>query len=157
MPTLADDVDLEPFVMAKDELSGADIKAIATEAGMLALRERRMKVTQVDFEKAKEKAGSFYLLTEIEKKLSWQYKRLKKWNKAVKIWEEMINENRGGLFPYIELAKYYEHQVKKNLKALKCTEKAITILKEKRRITTNYQEEKNKLEHRLSRLETKIE
>ncbi|GMH92698.1 hypothetical protein TL16_g12424, partial [Triparma laevis f. inornata] len=54
--TLGEDVDLEKFVMSKDELSGADIKAICTEAGMLALRERRMKVTQTDFEKAKEKA-----------------------------------------------------------------------------------------------------
>ena len=54
--TLAEDVDLEVFVMAKDELSGADIKAVCTEAGMLALRERRMKVCQEDFIKAKEKA-----------------------------------------------------------------------------------------------------
>mmetsp|Transcript_8534 Transcript_8534/g.16070 ORF Transcript_8534/g.16070 Transcript_8534/m.16070 type:complete len:346 (-) Transcript_8534:154-1191(-) len=54
--TLAEDVDLEVFVMAKDELSGADIKAVCTEAGMLALRERRMKVCQEDFVKAKEKA-----------------------------------------------------------------------------------------------------
>lgn len=54
--TLAEDVDLEEFVMAKDELSGADIKAVCTEAGLLALRERRMKVTQSDFRKAKEKA-----------------------------------------------------------------------------------------------------
>jgi 26S proteasome regulatory subunit T2 len=54
--TLAADVDLEKFIMAKDELSGADIKAVCTEAGMLALRERRMKVTQDDFVKAKEKA-----------------------------------------------------------------------------------------------------
>lgn len=54
--TLADDVDLEKFVMSKDDLSGADIKAVCTEAGMLALRERRMKVTQEDFVKAKEKA-----------------------------------------------------------------------------------------------------
>mmetsp|Transcript_7820 Transcript_7820/g.5866 ORF Transcript_7820/g.5866 Transcript_7820/m.5866 type:complete len:446 (+) Transcript_7820:35-1372(+) len=54
--SLADDVDLEVFVMSKDELSGADIKAICTEAGLLALRERRMKVTQEDFTKAKEKA-----------------------------------------------------------------------------------------------------
>merc|ERR1712117_448539 len=52
--TLADDVDLEDYVMSKDELSGADIKAICTEAGLLALRERRMKVTQEDFKKAKE-------------------------------------------------------------------------------------------------------
>ena len=54
--TLAEDVDLEEFVMAKDELSGADIKAICSEAGMLALRERRMRVTQEDFRAAKEKA-----------------------------------------------------------------------------------------------------
>lgn len=54
--TLADDVDLEKFILSKDDLSGADIKAICTEAGMLALRERRMKVCQEDFSKAKEKA-----------------------------------------------------------------------------------------------------
>lgn len=53
--SLADDVDLESFVMSKDELSGADIKAVCTEAGLLALRERRMKVTQDDFAKAKDK------------------------------------------------------------------------------------------------------
>ncbi|TDH73405.1 hypothetical protein CCR75_008919 [Bremia lactucae] len=54
--SLAKDVDLEEFVMSKDELSGADIKAVCTEAGLLALRERRMRVTQSDFRKAKEKA-----------------------------------------------------------------------------------------------------
>ncbi|GAB5360125.1 hypothetical protein AAMO2058_000600400 [Amorphochlora amoebiformis] len=72
--TLADDVNLEEFIMTKDDLSGADVKvpslnlsglcvvlttlvqAICTEAGLLALRERRMKVTQKDFQKAKETA-----------------------------------------------------------------------------------------------------
>merc|ERR1719253_2226719 len=54
--TMTEDVDLEEFIGAKDELSGADIKAICTEAGLLALRERRMKVTQEDFKKAKETA-----------------------------------------------------------------------------------------------------
>jgi len=54
--TLSEDVSLEEFVVAKDDISGADIKAICTEAGMLALRERRMKVTQADMRKAKEKA-----------------------------------------------------------------------------------------------------
>lgn len=52
---LAEDVDLEVFVMSKDDLSGADIKAVCTEAGLLALRERRMRVCQEDFVKAKEK------------------------------------------------------------------------------------------------------
>lgn len=53
--TLADDVDLEEFVSSKDDLSGADIKAVCTEAGLLALRERRMKVVAEDFRKAREK------------------------------------------------------------------------------------------------------
>jgi len=53
--TLADDVHVDEFVTAKDELSGADIKALCTEAGLLALRERRMKVTHADFKKAKDK------------------------------------------------------------------------------------------------------
>lgn len=53
--SLAEDVDLEEFVLAKDDLSGADIKAICTEAGLLALRERRMKVSMSDMRKAKEK------------------------------------------------------------------------------------------------------
>ena len=72
--TLSDDVKLEEYVMAKDDLSGADVKvrlvcnlmvclscrlipplqAICTEAGLMALRERRMKVTNEDFTKAKE-------------------------------------------------------------------------------------------------------
>eukprot|EP00827_Trimyema_finlayi_P001022 TRINITY_DN1334_c0_g1_i3.p1 TRINITY_DN1334_c0_g1~~TRINITY_DN1334_c0_g1_i3.p1 ORF type:complete len:361 (-),score=116.31 TRINITY_DN1334_c0_g1_i3:90-1151(-) len=49
------DVNLEEFVNSKDELSGADIKAICTEAGLLALRERRMCITQEDLQKGKEK------------------------------------------------------------------------------------------------------
>ncbi|XP_005106466.1 26S proteasome regulatory subunit 4 [Aplysia californica] len=52
--TLAHDVSIEDYVMSKDDLSGADIKAICTEAGLLALRERRMKVMNEDFKKAKE-------------------------------------------------------------------------------------------------------
>ncbi len=36
--TLADDVNVEEYIMSKDDLSGADIKAICTEAGLMALR-----------------------------------------------------------------------------------------------------------------------
>ncbi len=52
--TLSDDVIIDEYIMAKDDLSGADIKAICTEAGLMALRERRMKVTDEDFKKSKE-------------------------------------------------------------------------------------------------------
>lgn len=43
--SLGEDANLDEFINAKDELSGADIKAMCTEAGLLALRERRMKIT----------------------------------------------------------------------------------------------------------------
>lgn len=53
--SLSEDVKIEDFISSKDDLSGADIKAICTEAGLLALRERRMRVCKEDFNKAKEK------------------------------------------------------------------------------------------------------
>jgi 26S proteasome regulatory subunit T2 len=51
----ATQVNLDEIVGTKDDLTGADMKAICTEAGLLALRERRMKVQMKDFEEAKEK------------------------------------------------------------------------------------------------------
>lgn len=56
--SLSEDVDLEEYVTTKDDLSGADIKAVCTEAGLLALRERRMRVTKADFTTAREKVRS---------------------------------------------------------------------------------------------------
>lgn len=61
--SLNEDVDLEEFIMAKDDLSGADIKAVCTEAGLLALRERRMRVNKADFTAAREKVGCFKYLS----------------------------------------------------------------------------------------------
>merc|ERR1712001_272293 len=52
--TLSEDVSIDEYILSKDDLSGADIKAICTEAGLMALRERRMKVTDEDFKKSKE-------------------------------------------------------------------------------------------------------
>jgi 26S proteasome regulatory subunit T2 len=49
------DVDLDEFINQKDDLSGADIKAICSEAGLLALRERRMRVNMEDFRAARER------------------------------------------------------------------------------------------------------
>merc|ERR1739848_610961 len=52
--TLSTCVKVDEYILAKDDLSGADIKAICTEAGLMALREGRMKVTDEDFRKSKE-------------------------------------------------------------------------------------------------------
>ncbi|OQU97372.1 hypothetical protein CLAIMM_03310 isoform 3 [Cladophialophora immunda] len=52
--SLAEDVDLDEFIAQKDDLSGADIKAICSEAGLRALRERRMRVNMADFRSARD-------------------------------------------------------------------------------------------------------
>ncbi|KAK1067498.1 ATPase of 26S proteasome regulatory subunit 4 [Friedmanniomyces endolithicus] len=52
--SLNPDVDLDEFIQQKDDLSGADIRAICSEAGLLALRERRMRVNMTDFRAARE-------------------------------------------------------------------------------------------------------
>jgi 26S proteasome regulatory subunit T2 len=53
--SLSSDVELDEFISQKDELSGADIKAICSEAGLMALRERRMQVQMQDFRAARER------------------------------------------------------------------------------------------------------
>ena len=47
--TLDDNVVIDEIVNSKADMSGADIKAICLEAGLLALRERRMRVMMEDF------------------------------------------------------------------------------------------------------------
>ncbi|CCH61614.1 hypothetical protein TBLA_0F00690 [Henningerozyma blattae CBS 6284] len=67
--SLSEDVSLDELVTSKDDLSGADIQAMCTEAGLLALRERRMQVTAKDFEQGKERV----LKNKIEENLEGLY------------------------------------------------------------------------------------
>ncbi len=52
---IADDVDFGMLAEMAQESSGADVKAICTEAGMFAIREDRTEVRMVDFEEAYDK------------------------------------------------------------------------------------------------------
>lgn len=67
--SLAPDVKIDDLVTSKDDLSGADIKAMCTEAGLLALRERRMQVKADDFKQAKERV----LKNKVEENLEGLY------------------------------------------------------------------------------------
>ncbi len=49
---IADDVDFEALADEIHEASGADVKAICTEAGMFAIRDDRIEVRMEDFEEA---------------------------------------------------------------------------------------------------------
>jgi len=52
---LAENISIEILADKTENMSGADIKAICTEAGMNAIREGRRRVTMKDFEEALEK------------------------------------------------------------------------------------------------------
>ena len=53
-------IDLAKIAEKLPGASGAEIKAVCTEAGMYALRERRVHVTQEDFEMAVAKVWKLY-------------------------------------------------------------------------------------------------
>ncbi|AEN05049.1 proteasome-activating nucleotidase [Halolamina sp.] len=55
---VADDVDFSALAEIAEEASGADIKAICTEAGMFAIRDDRTEIRRQDFEEAWEKIQS---------------------------------------------------------------------------------------------------
>jgi len=57
------------------------------------------------------------LIFEIKKDLSKIYKKLNMWKEAKTLWEELLAETPFEPFPYIELAKYYEHKTKEYSKA----------------------------------------
>ncbi|MFC7068031.1 proteasome-activating nucleotidase Pan1 [Halobaculum lipolyticum] len=54
---VADDVDFAELAELTEGASGADVKAVCTEAGMFAIREDRTEITMADFEAAWEKTS----------------------------------------------------------------------------------------------------
>jgi len=55
-------IDLTKIAEKLPGASGAEIKAVCTESGMYALRERRVHVTQEDFEMSVAKVSSIAIL-----------------------------------------------------------------------------------------------
>lgn len=59
--------------------------------------------------------------------LSMSYKKERDWPLAVSTWQEMISHGEGGVWPYIELAKYYEHGCRDYENALSCAQHALSF------------------------------
>lgn len=90
--------------------------------------------------------------------LAMSYRRSGEKEEAAGIWREMIAERRGGITPYVELAKYEEHTRRDCAAALKWTEQALMLLSEPTlRAPGTVQEEKNELQYRRQRLLRKLE
>jgi hypothetical protein len=89
--------------------------------------------------------------------LATSYRRSGEREEAAKIWREMIHERRGGITPYVELAKYEEHLRRDPSAALKLTEQALALLSEPAlRESETVQETKNELQYRRQRLTRKL-
>lgn len=65
-------VDLAAIAAMMDKSSGADLKAVCSEAGMFALRERRTHVTQQDFEMAVVKVKASLKESGVEMSKMWK-------------------------------------------------------------------------------------
>jgi len=89
--------------------------------------------------------------------LAMSYRRGGEREQAAEIWREMIRDHRGGILPYVELAKFEEHVRRDIPAALKLTEKALLLASEPAlRESTTVQESKNELQYRRQRLMRKL-
>ena len=89
--------------------------------------------------------------------LASSYRRAGDREEAARIWREMIVSRRGGVLPYVELAKHEEHVRKDPRAALEWTERALIQLAEPGlREETAVQELKKELQYRRQRLKGKL-
>ncbi len=83
------------------------------------------------------------------RQMSFLYKYLQQRDEAVAIWVKLANEGTHLMFPYLELAKHYEHRAKEYSAAhqytLMAMERASNVV------------ERSELEHRLKRVVMKLE
>ncbi len=89
--------------------------------------------------------------------LAMSYRRSGEKEAAAGVWQEMIRERRGGITPYVELAKYEEHIRRDYAAALDLTERALALASEPvLREDGTVQEYKNELQYRRQRLLRKL-
>ena len=89
--------------------------------------------------------------------LAVSYRRSGEREEAVRVWQEMVRERRGGIEPYVELAKYEEHVRRNYPAALDWTEQAMIRLSEPSlRADGTVQQLQNELQYRYQRLKRRI-
>ena len=95
-----------------------------------------------------------------QRELSEAYKRARQHERAVAIWSEMVATGGAlSLFPYVELAKYYEHVEKDYVRAAQLAKQALAIAERRRSLAGVYGPGAAKdladVQHRLARLDRK--
>ncbi|HOL16712.1 MAG TPA: ribonuclease H-like domain-containing protein [Bacillota bacterium] len=83
------------------------------------------------------------------------HKKQGRWQEATKLWHELIRRRPYDLSPYVELAKYYEHQAKEYEAALESATQALSRARQ-RRGPASGELSLPALQHRLTRLRRKL-
>ena len=90
--------------------------------------------------------------------LSFHLKRQDNWTEAIALWHLAIEENHGRLYPFVELAKYYEHRERDYTTAEQLVLRAIDLVQVSSARRGGWWAEQRlaELEHRLRRLQLKM-
>ena len=92
-----------------------------------------------------------------QERLAASYRRSGEKDAAAEVWQGMIARREGGVTPYVELAKYYEHQKRDVPAALDMVRRAIAMVSEPTLFADpSVQEAENALQYRYERLRRKL-
>lgn len=95
---------------------------------------------------------------EILRLSSYAYKKQGNWQRAERAWRDILSfSNEFILFPYEELAKYYEHRLKDYSRAMNIIEDALIHLKQENLDSENKDKWIQELNYRLERIKRKSE
>jgi uncharacterized protein len=114
------------------------------------------------YEAARERGLGAVSEVRAQRDLSAAYKRVREHDRALAIWQAMI-AGAGGmtLYPYVELAKYYEHVARDYALARKMAERALAIAERRRSLAGAYGpatlRDLEAVQHRLQRLQRKLQ
>lgn len=99
--------------------------------------------------------GHSTLSAQAHMRLSDSYKKEKAWADAVDTWQTMIAKGEGGIYPYVELAKYFEHAERDIPRALSYAKSALTHALNASLLTPLENEQLAALHKRIDRLNKK--
>lgn len=89
-------------------------------------------------------------------RLAVSYRRAGEKHQAKEIWQAMVIRHEGGVEPYIELAKHYEHVERDIEAALEMTRRALMMIAEPSLLDSDtVQNQRNALQYRYERLKRK--
>ncbi len=89
--------------------------------------------------------------------LARSWRRSGERQEAAAIWQSMIDRHEGGIVPYVEMAKHYEHAERNLSMAMEMTRRAMMLLAEPTLFdSTDTQEQRAALQHRYDRLKQKM-